>query len=31
MVVFPGWLQHQVHPYFGPGERITIAFNVIMT
>ncbi|MEZ5582774.1 MAG: TIGR02466 family protein [Candidatus Competibacteraceae bacterium] len=30
MVVFPGWLQHQVHPYFGPGERITIAFNVIM-
>ncbi|MEE4379596.1 MAG: TIGR02466 family protein [Candidatus Competibacteraceae bacterium] len=30
MVIFPGWLQHQVHPYFGPGERITIAFNVIM-
>jgi uncharacterized protein (TIGR02466 family) len=30
MVIFPGWLQHQVHPYFGPGERITIAFNVIL-
>ncbi|MEL7450018.1 MAG: TIGR02466 family protein [Pseudomonadota bacterium] len=29
MVVFPGWLQHQVHPYFGPGERISIAFNVV--
>ena len=31
MVVFPGWLQHQVHPYFGTGERMTIAFNVIVT
>jgi uncharacterized protein (TIGR02466 family) len=31
MVVFPGWLQHQVHPYFGTGERLTIAFNVIVT
>jgi uncharacterized protein (TIGR02466 family) len=30
MVIFPGWLQHQVHPYFGPGERITIAFNVTL-
>lgn len=29
MVIFPGWLQHQVHPLFGDGERITIAFNVI--
>ena len=27
LVVFPGWLQHQVHPYFGPAERISIAFN----
>lgn len=31
MVVFPSWLQHQVHPYFGPGERISIAFNVLVT
>jgi uncharacterized protein (TIGR02466 family) len=30
MVIFPGWLQHQVHPFFGEGERITIAFNVIV-
>lgn len=29
MVVFPSWLQHQVHPYFGPGERISISFNVV--
>lgn len=28
MVIFPGWMQHQVHPYFGQGERIAIAFNV---
>lgn len=29
MVLFPGWLQHFVHPYFGPGERITVAFNLV--
>ena len=28
MVVFPSWLHHQVHPFFGKGERISIAFNV---
>lgn len=31
MVVFPSWLQHQVHPYFGPGERIAVSFNVVLT
>ncbi len=31
MVVFPSWLQHQVHPYFGPGERISISFNVVLS
>lgn len=31
MVVFPSWLQHQVHPYFGPGERIAVSFNVVVT
>ena len=30
LVLFPGWLQHQVHPYLGPGERITIAFNALV-
>jgi hypothetical protein len=28
MVVFPSWLYHFVNPYFGDGERISIAFNV---
>ncbi len=27
MVMFPSWLQHYVHPFFGKGERISIAFN----
>lgn len=27
MLVFPGFLYHFVHPYFGAGERISIAFN----
>jgi uncharacterized protein (TIGR02466 family) len=30
MVVFPSWLKHQVHPYYGEGERISIAFNVMV-
>ncbi|MEO1459428.1 MAG: TIGR02466 family protein [Pseudomonadota bacterium] len=30
MIVFPSWMQHQVHPYFGPRERISIAFNVVV-
>lgn len=28
MLVFPGWLYHYVNPYHGPGERISIAFNI---
>jgi uncharacterized protein (TIGR02466 family) len=27
IVVFPGFLGHAVHPYSGPGDRITVAFN----
>ncbi|MCW5560083.1 MAG: 2OG-Fe(II) oxygenase family protein [Verrucomicrobiae bacterium] len=27
MLVFPGFLYHFVHPFFGKGERISIAFN----
>jgi len=30
MIAFPSWLQHQVHPYFGPVPRISIAFNVVV-
>jgi uncharacterized protein (TIGR02466 family) len=28
IVLFPGWFQHFVHPYFGEEARISIAFNV---
>jgi uncharacterized protein (TIGR02466 family) len=28
MVMFPSWLHHLVHPFFGHGERISVAFNV---
>ncbi|WP_396615681.1 TIGR02466 family protein [Lysobacter soli] len=27
LVLFPSWLQHEVMPFFGDDERITIAFN----
>ncbi|MEL6367465.1 MAG: TIGR02466 family protein [Pseudomonadota bacterium] len=30
LVVFPSWLQHCVHPYFGHKQRIAIAFNVVV-
>jgi uncharacterized protein (TIGR02466 family) len=30
MVAFPAWLEHWVHPYQGPGERISIAVNIEM-
>lgn len=29
LVIFPGWLYHFVNPYFGPAERVTVAFNVL--
>lgn len=29
MVMFPSWLKHLVHPFFGKGERISIAFNIL--
>jgi hypothetical protein len=28
MVVFPSWLYHWVHPYFGELPRIAVSFNV---
>ena len=30
VVIFPAWLQHQVHPYFGEGPRVSIAFNATL-
>ena len=31
MLIFPHWLNHQVHPFFGEGERRSLAanFNII--
>lgn len=28
IMLFPSWLQHQVRPYWGSSERISIAFNL---
>lgn len=28
ITLFPAWLLHQVRPYFGPAQRISIAFNL---
>jgi len=30
MLMFPSWLQHGVRPYDGEGERISIAFNILL-
>ncbi len=30
LIVFPSWLAHQVMPFYGEGERITVAFNCSM-
>ena len=27
LVLFPSWVLHDVKPYEGDGERITVAFN----
>jgi uncharacterized protein (TIGR02466 family) len=27
IVLFPAWLLHQVHPYYGERDRVSIAFN----
>ncbi len=29
MLVFPSWLEHQVHPYHGHGPRISVSWDVI--
>ncbi|ATE63448.1 TIGR02466 family protein [Rhizorhabdus dicambivorans] len=29
LLMFPAWLRHGVRPYLGPGERISIAINLI--
>jgi len=29
-VLFPAWMTHQVRPYRGTAERISIAFNLAL-
>lgn len=29
-LIFPAWLEHMVHPFFGTGERISIAVNLTL-
>jgi len=31
LVAFPAWIEHWVHPFFGSGERISIAVNIDVT
>lgn len=31
LVIFPSWVLHQVLPFHGEGERITVAFNCAIT
>ena len=30
LLMFPSWLMHMVHPHSGDGERISVAFNVVV-
>jgi uncharacterized protein (TIGR02466 family) len=30
MIIFPSWLYHWVMPFYGSGERISIAFNALL-
>lgn len=30
LIIFPGYLEHAVHPYFGKTPRISIAFNTLV-
>jgi len=30
VILFPSWLQHQVHPYFGESKRVSVAFNILL-
>lgn len=31
IVLFPSWLMHSVRPYRGEGERISVAFNILVS
>ncbi|MBT5051567.1 MAG: hypothetical protein HOM58_23940 [Rhodospirillaceae bacterium] len=31
MILFPAWMKHSVHPFYGDGQRISIAVNIKIT
>lgn len=31
MLIFPAYVRHTVHPFFGDGERIIVVFNAMVT
>ncbi|MBT5648726.1 MAG: hypothetical protein HOJ41_12770, partial [Rhodospirillaceae bacterium] len=31
MILFPSWMEHAVHPFYGTGQRISIAANIKVT
>lgn len=31
MIMFPAWMEHLVHPFYGEGQRISIAVNIKIT
>ena len=31
MILFPAWMEHSVHPFYGDGQRISIAVNIKVT
>ena len=31
MILFPAWMEHSVHPFYGEGQRISIAANIKVT
>ncbi len=30
LVIFPGWMLHEVHPYYGDGVRISLSANALI-
>ena len=30
MLIFPAWIEHQVHPFTGNGDRISVAINITL-
>jgi uncharacterized protein (TIGR02466 family) len=31
LIMFPSWMAHSVHPFYGSGDRVSIAANIKVT